>query len=322
MQYSNAPPQKMKASVGIDSIFLQFKWVNKLDTDRFCRQHGWSYKDDEKKGEHTRRWKIFLAGGLPITAVYHFSTKTTTFQVGKLMNYSIKDEQHELLQKLMQYFSDRPVQISSLHFAVDVKEPIDALKIDSKLKLSSKQQKGSTVYLNYPNKTVMTVYDKAVQMQLYSTTSLTRFELRLSRRQLSQWNVRDFVHSRASLEKLASGIERYFEKSVTIYTFDKKICLTPDTGDVVKVLEDFIAFLHGGDKPEPKDHFKIRLAIQARDTLFEWIRNNKLRDVKSVNAFVKGKKAQCLKEIGVDHKTFNKAINFYNKGIPNFKIPA
>jgi len=320
MKNINAPPRRLKSSTGIDSVFIQYRGINKFDVDHFCRENGWSYKGNER-GKYTRKWKIFLAGGHPITVVYHFLSKTTTFQIGKLMNYSRNlNDSHDFLQKLMLHYSDKKMQISGLHFAVDVNEPICLLTLKSNLKLKSEKHTGSTVYLNGSNGTVMTMYDKSTQMQIYST-SLTRFELRFSGKHLSQWKIQDFTENRRSLEKLASGIKRYFEKRISVYTVDRKTRLVPDTGDIIGTLEDFIAFLHGGNKPVPKDHFKVRLAIQARDTLFMWMRHKGIKDINSVNAFVKGKKAQCLKEIGIDHKTFNKAINFY-KGIPNFKIPA
>ena len=185
MNSINDPPRLLKGSAGIDSIYLQFKGVNKSDVDRFCEDLGLSYKGTGWR-KHTREWTIFLAGGQPITVVYHFSSKTTTFQIGKLMNYSkIMDDQHRFLQKLMQYFHDRPMKISGLHFAIDVKEPISVLTLNSNLKLTSEKHIGSTVYLNRPNKTVMTMYDKGTQMEIFSTT-LTRFELRLSTAQQAQ----------------------------------------------------------------------------------------------------------------------------------------
>ncbi len=320
MQNINAPPtRKLKSSVGIDSIFLQFKGVYKSDIDHFCREMSLSYKGNEQ-GKYIRKWTIFLTGGQPITVVYHFKSKTTTFQIGKLMNYSRNlNDQHRFLQQLMRHNSDKKMQISGLHFAVDVKEPISSLVIKSNLDLKSEKPVGSTVYFNRPNGTVFTVYDKGTQMQIYSTT-LTRFELRLEQ-QLRQWKVQDFTENRKSLEKLASKIERYFEEAIGIYTVDRRTHLALDTGNVVKTIEDFIALLHGGSLPEIKDHFKVYRALQARDSFLTWMIDNRIKYPKDINTFVKGKKAACLRELGLDHKTFNKAVQFY-KGIPNFKISA
>jgi len=320
MKNINSPPiRKLKSSVGIDSIFLQFKEVYKSDVDQFCRELGLSYKGNEQ-GKYTREWKIFLEGGQPITVVYHFTSKTTTFQIGKLMNYSIKlNDQHRFLQQLLRHNSDKKMQISGLHFAVDVREPISSLVTKSNLNLKSEKPVGSTVYFNRPNGTVFTVYDKGTQMQIYSTT-LTRFELRLEQ-QLRQWKVQDFIENRKSLEKLASKIEKYFEEAIGIYTVDRRAHLVLDTGNVVETIEDFVAFLHGGSLPTLKDHFKVYWALQARDRFFTWMADNHIKYPKDIAIAIKGKKAEYLREFGLDHKTFNKAVRFY-KGIPNFKISA
>ena len=313
------PPRRLKSTTGIDSVFVQYRGINKSDVDRFCRDYGWSHKSEER-GKYTRKWKIFLGGGHPITALYHFASKTTTFQIGKLMNYSRNlNDQHDFVQKVVHHFSGQRMRISELHFAIDLKIPIDSVLLSSPLKLKSNKQVGSTRYLNMSDRNVIAMYDKAVQMQIYST-DLTRLELRFGRDQLSRWNVQDFINDRTSLEKFASHIMRYLDEGICISTVDKRVRLKPDMGDTVNILEDFVAFLHGGNKPVPKDHFKVRSALQARDVLLLWMRNKGIRDIGSANTFVKGKKAQCLKELGIDHKTFNKAINFY-KGIPNFKIP-
>ena len=320
MQNINAPPtRKLKSSVGIDSIFLQFKEVYKSDVDQFCRGLGLSYKENER-GKHTRKWTIFLTGGQPITVVYHFKSKTTTFQIGKLMNYSRNlNDQHRFLQQLMRYNSDKKMQISGLHFAVDVKEHISSLVLKSNLKLKSEKRVETTVYFNRPYGTVFTMYDKGAQMKVYSTT-LTRFELRLEM-QLGQWKVKDFMENRKSLDKLASKIERYFEVDIGVYTVDRRTHLALDTGNVVKTIEDFIALLHGGSLPEIKDHFKVYRALQARDSFLTWMIDNRIKHPKDISPFVKGKKAECLQQLGLDHKTFNKAVQFY-KGIPNFKVAA
>ncbi len=320
MNNINAPPtRKLKSSVGIDSIFLQFKEVYKSDVDLFCEELGLSYKGN-KRGKYTRKWTIFLEGGQPITVVYHFKSKTTTFQIGKLMNYSRSlNDQHEFLQRIMSHYSDKKMQVSGLHFAVDVKEPIGSLLLKSNLKLKSENPVGSTIYFNRPNGTVLTMYDKGTQMKIYST-SLTRFELRLAI-QLGQWKVKDFAENRQSFENLASKVEKDFDETIEIYSMMGRTHFKLNTEDVKKVLENFIAFLHGGCLPEVRDHFKVYQALQARDHFLTWMTNNRIKSAKEINSFVKGKKAVCQKALGIDHKTFNKAVQFY-KGIPNFKIAA
>lgn len=320
MQNINAPPiRKLKSSVGIDSIFLQFKEVYKSDVDLFCEELGLSYKGN-KRGKYTRKWTIFLEGGQPITVVYHFKSKTTTFQIGKLMNYSRSlNDQHEFLQKIMLQYSDKKMQVSGLHFTVDVKEPIGSLLLKSNLKLKSEKHVSSTIYFNRPNGTVFTMYDKGTQMKIYST-SLTRFELRLAK-QLGQWKVKDFTENRQSFEKLASKVERDFDEAIEVYSMTGRTHFKLDTEDIEKVLENFIAFLHGGYLPEIKDHFKVYRALQARDSFLTWMIDNRIKYPKDISPFVKGKKAECLQQLGLDHKTFNKAVQLY-KGIPNFKIVA
>ena len=85
-------------TVGIDSVYLQFNGINKMDADRFCSEYELVWKEKVNESKHTRKWIIFLAGGQPITVKYHYASKTTTFQVGRLMDYSTKEgEQHRFV---------------------------------------------------------------------------------------------------------------------------------------------------------------------------------------------------------------------------------
>ncbi len=320
MKNINAPPKHLlKASVGVDSVFLQFRKVYKRDVDLFCQDLGLSY-GDSKRGEYTRRWEIFLAGGQPISVVYHLSSKTMTFQVGRLMNYTRNpDDQHRFLQALMCRYADKPMKVSRLDFSVDIKEPTDSFILKSRQELESKRNVGSTVYFNSSNGTVFTVYDKAAQLKIYSTT-LTRFELRL-KQQLAQWKVEDFTENRESLEKLASKIEHHFKNGISLCSISGKRELVLAIGNIAGTLEDFIAFLHGGELPALKDHFKIVNAIANRDAFISWMKTYGLKTIDDVKRYIKGRRQSVYDEIQITHMTFNKALSYY-EGIYNFKVSA
>ncbi len=317
MYYATGPPPSVRplnATVGIDSVYLQIKGVNKIDLDRFCRNFGLKYTDADK-GKYQSQWKIFLAGGQTITVIFHFTSKTTTFQIGRLMDYSISGgDPHKLIQNLIQTFFDRRIQISGLDFAVDTK--MVSAPYQGRLRKEVKLVK-STIYYNKPNNTTFTIYDKALKMGIYSIP-LIRFELRL-RQVLGRWRVNDFINNRQSLEKLARKIDNEINEGLHAYTYDTKTSFSFIPFNTVKVLEDFIEFLQGGNIPPIKDHHKVRQALEARDTFFSWMRAQRIADPKRINAYAKGKRAAVQAKIGVDPKTFKKAVKFY-EGIPNFQI--
>ena len=91
--------------------------------------------------------------------------------------------------------------------------------------------------------------------------------------------------------------------------------------DIEKVLEDFIAFLHGGEIPKFKDHFKVRHAVSKRDKFLEFMKQHGIKKAEDINIFSKGRRSAIQNEIDMDPKTFKKAVNFY-KGIPNFKVSS
>ena len=317
MNYTTGPPSSVKpsnATVGIDSVYLQIKGVNKIDLDRFCRDIGLKYTNSSK-GTYQTQWKIFLAGGKPITVIYHFSSKTTTLQIGGLMDYSISGgDAHVFTRNLMRTFLDRRIQISGLDFAVDtnmVSTPYQG-DLRKEVKLC-----GSTIYYNKPNNTVFSVYDKARQMGIYSRP-LIRFELRL-RRELGRWKVNDFMRRSNSLGKLAAKINKRMDESLHTYAHDTNTSFSLVPFNTVNVLEDFVDFLYGGEIPQINDHHKIRQALNARDTFFAWMKANRIANPKRIDAYAKGRRASIQAEIGVDPKTFKKAVSFY-EGIPNFKI--
>ena len=316
MQNSNVPPRVLKSTVGIDSIHLRIYGVNKKDIDRFCSRWKLAYGNN-KKGEHKRTWKIFLAGGQPISVHYHFSSKTTTFQIGRLMNYSrILCEQHKLLQRLISDFQDRKIHVSAIDISVDIKEPLSRLSVCSNIDLMSIEKVDTTLYHNRKNGSVLCVYDKAVQMQIYST-SLTRIELRFSNN-LKNWKVEDLLYNKASLDKFAQKVKYEFVENIEVSLLNAGTCLHLDVKDITVVLENFVAMLHGATLIY-KDPFKVSYAIEARDRLKCWMKRHRLKTIDAVEGFVKGSKAMYLEEVGLDHKTFNKAMKFY-EGIPNFRV--
>ena len=235
------------------------------------------------------------------------------------MNYTTHlREQHTFLQQLIRFFSENTMRIPSIDIAVDIKEPADRLTIDDRAPLKSKQVFNETTYYNRKNGSVLCVYNKAVKMRLFST-SLSRLEIRFPRALMRRWRLQDFPENRKSLERLAHRIESVYTDEVALYTIDKKHRLKLDLGDMVAILEAFVAFLHGDKLPVVKDHFKIMQAILRRDRFFNWMSHHGIKDVADVASFVKGRKAELLEELGFDHKTFNKALKFY-RGIPNFKF--
>ncbi len=317
MYYATGPPPSVRplnATVGVDSVYLQIKGINKIDVDRFCISHGLKYGEYKRKDYHTE-WKIFLAGGQPITVIFHFNSKTTTLQIGGLMNYSMSGgDAHMFIRNLMRTFLDRRIQISGLDFAVDTK--MVSAPYQGELRKEVELDRG-TIYYNNPNNTVFTVYDKALKLGIYSNP-LIRFELRL-RQELGRWKVNDFMSSRNSLEKLAVKINKEMNEGLHTYAHDTNTSFSLAPFNIVKVLEDFIEFLWGGNIPPIKDHHKVRQALEARDAFFTWMKAHRIANPKRIDAYAKGKRAAMQKEIGIGHTAFRKAVIFY-EGINNFKI--
>ena len=300
-------------TVGIDSVYLQFKGVNKLDTDRFCLEYGLHW-EEKKKSDHTRKWIIFLAGGQPITAVYHYRSKITTFQVGRLMDYSTNEgEQHRFVQELVHHFSGLELLISGLDVAVDTKLPWQ--KFRRKLREGMKIY-DSSIYYNENYKTVFLIYSKSQQLGIYST-QLTRFELRL-RYKLGQWKVKTFTSDKGSLLKLISKIEEGFRIAIQKYCEDTKIKIQLKF-NLNETIENFVAFLHGDSWKAMKDHHKVRQALEKRDKFFNWMKKHRIANPNRINIYVKCRREEMQKEIGIGSTAFKKAVNFY-MGISNFKI--
>ncbi len=307
----NTERKALKATVGVDSVHILIK-MNKADLKRFCIDRGCVYKSKRTR-TYQRKWLIFLADGEPVTATYHFRSKTIKFEIGKLLNYSINLSRHMFVQQLFSYFSDRKFSIGKIDIAVDINQKRDDLIVKNLSKTLSKQRDNSTTYDNARGH-VFIAYDKSDQLKIFST-NLTRLELRLNS-QLASWKVTNFLSNRNSFEKLVKKIDEYFRDKVEIYSNDGSIKYTLNI-DVDSVLSDFVAFVHG-DTYKYKEHFRIKEAVEKKDKFFNWMKANKLTPEK-INRFVKGSKAAVCEELGLSAKTFKKAVNFY-KAIPNFKF--
>jgi len=240
----NAPPaikqDVLKAIVGIDSIHILIK-MNRADLKRFCIDRGFRYKS-KVDIRWQRKWFIFLAEGEPITATYHSRSRTIKFEIGKLMNYSIKQNMHEFTQQLVSFFADREQTVGRIDISVDVNKKRDDLIVKNLSKIISNKRVSSTTYHNAKG-IVFIAYDKSYDLKIYST-DLTRLELRLST-QLTSWKVKDFLSNRKSLDKLVKKVDEYFRNKVEIYSNDRLTLYTLRITDMESVLLDFVAFVHG-----------------------------------------------------------------------------
>ena len=309
----NDPPilETLKATVGIDSIHISIK-MNKYDLERFCKDNDYVYKE-KKSSNYQRIWLLVLTDGEPITATYHFRSKTIKFEIGNLLNYSTNFHRHEFIQKLFSYFFDREFTLRRIDIAVDINKKRDDLMIKNLSKNLSKQRVKATTYDN-AKAHVFIAYDKSDQLKIFST-DLCRLEWRVAT-QLTSWKVNDCLSNKDSFDKLVKKVDEHFRNKIEIYSNDGLTQYIPNI-DIESVLTDFIAFAQGDDY-KYKNHFRIKEAIEKRDRFFTWMNENKLTPTK-VNRFVKGRRAAVYKEIGLDDETFKKAVNFY-KAIRNFKF--
>ena len=288
--------------------------MNNVDLERFCNDRGCKYKNILYT-KFQRKWLILLADGEPITAVYHFSSKTMRFEIGGLLNYSISSK-HLFTQEIVSYFSDRKQSIARLDIAMDVAKTRDDLmvKVDD-IKLKSYERICSSTYFNQKT-SVLVVYDKSQHLGIFSK-SLTRFELRFSSAQLRSWGVTDIMSNILSLNKLSKKMQKYFSDNVKIYSNDRLTQYSLNTDDVSLALMNCVAFFHG-DQYRYKDHFKIRYALERRDRFLCWVKYHKLTP-NTIEHFVKKmKKKNICDELSFDHKTLAKALEFF-KGNPIFK---
>ena len=291
--------------------------MNSSDLKRFCIDIGCKY-EMKRLSMYQRKWLLFLDGGAPITARYHFRSKTMKFEIGNLMHYSKIQHRYHFIQKLVAFFSDREQRVSRVDISADVNKRWDELLVDNHAKIKSLNFVNSTLYYNCAGST-FTVYAKSEQMKIYST-DVTRLELRL-KSQLSSWKVTDFTGNLKSMEKLSKKVEEYFSQKIQVYSVDGSTLYSLQMTKIDTVLKNFIAFMHGDAIPEYQDHFsfRIRQAVEKRDKFFKWMKKNRLSPAK-VNQFIKGRRSSVCKELNLDAKTLIKAITFYTKAIPNFKF--
>ena len=307
----NAPPVKLKATMGVDSVHILIA-MNKFDLSRFCIDKGYRYKT-KQGGKYQRKWFIFLQDGEPVTATYNLGSKTTKFEIGNLLNYNISHLRHKFIQQLVLYFLDRKSSIKRLDIAVDINMKRDDLIVKNSSKITSTQRVNSSTY-NNANGHVFVAYDKSSQLEIFST-DVTRLELRLNS-QLDSWKVTDFLSNKKEFDKLIKKIDDYFKHKVEIHSNDRmtQYSLNIDTHSVIS---NFVAFVHG-DSYKYKDHFRVTQAIQSRNRFYEWMKLNNLTPL-LINHFVKGRRADVCKELELNSRTFKKAVDFY-KSITNIKV--
>jgi len=308
----NAPPikeKKLKVTIGVDSIHIRID-MNKADLARFCKDKKYVYKEETSSSKYNRKWFIFLADGEPVTTTYHSGSHMMTFEIGKMMNYSLISNYRLVLQQLISYFHDRKMTVGKLDISADTQILCDNLII----KQDNLIRCHSTTYANEKGYKLI-VYDKSQDLAIFSTV-LTRFELRL-KKQLSDWKVTDFLSSKESVEKLIDKVIDKFTQEIEIYSTDRLTKYVVDSSDIETVLLNFVGFLYG-DSFQYKDHFSIKEAVKKRDIFQDWMKRNRLKP-SGINRFIKGRRAAICKEIGLSGKTLKKAISFY-KAIPNFKF--
>ena len=307
----NAPPVKLKATMGVDSVHILIA-MNKFDLSRFCIDKGYRYKT-KQGGRYQRKWFIFLQDGEPVTATYNFRSRTIKFEIGNLLNYSINRLRHQFIQQLFLYFLDRESSIKRLDIAVDINMKRDDLIVKNSSKITSTQRVKSSTY-NNANGHVFIAYDKSSQLEIFST-DLTRLELRLNS-QLASWKVGDFLSNKKSFEKLIKKIDSYFKHKVEINSNDG-LTLYSLSIDIHSVISNFVAFVHG-DSYKYNDYFRVKQAVQSRNRFYEWMKLNNLTTL-LINHFVKGRRAEVCKELELNSRTFKKAVDFY-KSITNIKV--
>lgn len=303
----------LRSTEGIDSVHIDIK-INSRDLKRFCNDQKLKLEEKEKKFDWQREWFIFLAGEA-ITVTYNTRHKNCRFEFGGLLNYNSNPYKLQLLPKLLYCFSDRSCLVSRLDYAVDFNRQWDEFLPDMKGNYSI-ECVDSSIYFNRFNGaknrkklSTLIVYDKARQLDLFSTP-LTRIELRLFRPQLKRLGLTTILHSMESFMKMANHIYSVFEHCLKLHNVYGEWTFRIKT-DAIKTLQVFIEFLHGNGclftQPDP---FQVRKSLMISNKLREWMKSECIQPAE-VKKHIKGKKGAVCKSLGVDPKTFDKAITFF-----------
>jgi len=312
---NNNSAKSLRSVEGIDSLHIVLA-LNKADLERFCNSQKLTLKEGVKK-ENDRQWKysIILADGGIVSVTYSTRHKNSKFEFGGMMNYNDNFIKLQLLCELVQYFSDREMKISRIDYAVDINIELGALlpSITGFVRKDSK----STAYFNLESKSkkkserkmTLCIYDKGRQLKIFSTP-LTRIELRVFNSEIT----------RLGLSKMLSDSKAMMATADLIYaTLQTRLRLKDATNshqryiittDEVTILKEFIGYLHGGAIIKKKDIFKIQYSLTLSQKILNWMKSNNLTPNK-VGKYVERRKLSICKRIGVDVKTFNKAISFY-----------
>ena len=316
---NSTPVKYLKSEEGIDSIHVEIP-VNFHDIRRFC-DHARIGKLNEKlkwaEGEQEtwkRKGKIFIMGD-PISVTYNVRYKRCSFEFGGFLDYTKYHYKLQLLQILLHFFHDRSYTVCRIDYAVDVNKRHDELLSD--IRGYSPIFVGSTIYFNQDSGSKMperlstlALYDKSAQIKLFSTP-ITRIEFRLFRSELTRLGLNNMFDSREALMKTANLIYSTLEHRLKLYSLDGKFIYSIKT-DAVKTLEDFVVFLHS-DEPTiyRDDPFRIQFGLMLSKRVLDWLKREGILAM-DVKKHVRGKKITTCKSLGLDPKTFDKAIAFFN----------
>ncbi len=308
----------LRSVEGIDSIHVEIP-VNFHDIRLFC-DHARVGKNERPKwvegerGKWKHKGQLFMGGEL-INVTYYVGNKSCKFEFGGLMDYYRHQYKLQLLQKLLQFFKDRTCSVSRIDFAIDINIRWDMFLAD--MKGATLEFSESSVYFNFFNKhkarkkmLTMAIYDKAKQIDIFSTP-ISRLELRLFRPELNRLNITKMFDSVEDLMKAANLIYSTFEHQLKLHSIDGKFVYKIKT-DAEKTLKDFVAFLHS-DAPTiyRDDLFRVEHGWMLSKRILDWLKREGISP-KDVKRHIRGRKMATCKSLGMDRKTFDKAITFFD----------
>lgn len=312
----------LRSTEGIDSIHIDLA-INSADLKRFCNSNQLKLEEREKT-KWQRKWRIFLAGD-PINVTYHFRSKRTTLEFGGFLDYTKDPYKLQLLRSLIHFFSDRSWSVSRLDYALDVNLCWDMILPDMRDVTTLEFSGSSTYFNNFDNsrqrKKLFTVaiYDKARQISLFSTP-LTRVELRLFRPELKRLNLTGMFASEKDLIKTSNLIYSMLGHRLKLHSSDGRFVYRITT-DSVKTLQGFLEFLHS-DMPTVyrSDPFRIHYGLELSDKITSWMKSEGISPLE-VKKHIRGGKTTLCKSLGIDPKTFDKAMSFFKaSSIEELKI--